>query len=585
VEPALAISRSGAVAAAWLARPPDSDADPRIDFVLGSLTADLQRHTIPAAALGRDAANVTVSVDDAGQAVLGWTVTDGRGTPSDEDDVVRARSLLLDAAGTPSPPVELSTPADGDIAELRSRSTPAGDVVFAWVAAHEQETTSGSITTTTTRTSVAGALGRPGSFRPFALPGESTEVVSVNDKTDAVLTQGERFAEVHVGVADDGRALLSFQRFRSDDQDEPDRPIDVTRIETLICAGSIAGGFAPAVVYAEAARPDDGDELALTLDVGANGQATIAGLAGLDGRDAYVATGDVTGALAAGPALGAADEVDTAARGQAHTVALSTGAAGITAALDRLAPQPIAPLDTITKSPAVAGIGDGSAVAIWQLDPLPLPMNVGDESIRFADLVAPPAPGLPAPAPPPPAPPPAPTPPPALPAAPPPPAAPPLTASSEPQPQPPAADTTAPEIYNFALSPELYLVGPAPSAFAAPRLLRAALRARSTTAPLSRGGALTFALSESAWMRFTISRMVTRHGGRSRCPQAHRRRGGPVRRVGVLERTFTEGPQSLAVSGRIRRGALSRGRYQLRARAVDPAGNLSKIVAARFTIC
>jgi hypothetical protein len=44
--PALAISRSGTVAAAWLARPTGSEADPRIDLVLGSLSGDLQRRTI-----------------------------------------------------------------------------------------------------------------------------------------------------------------------------------------------------------------------------------------------------------------------------------------------------------------------------------------------------------------------------------------------------------------------------------------------------------------------------------------------------------------------------------------------------------
>jgi hypothetical protein len=53
----------------------------------------------------------------------------------------------------------------------------------------------------------------------------------------------------------------------------------------------------------------------------------------------------------------------------------------------------------------------------------------------------------------------------------------------------------------------------------------------------------------------------------------------------MLQRTFAAGPQSLAVSGRIRRDALSRGRYVLRLRAVDPAGNLSPIVGVRFTVC
>ncbi|MEA2184894.1 MAG: hypothetical protein QOF69_4079, partial [Solirubrobacteraceae bacterium] len=41
----------------------------------------------------------------------------------------------------------------------------------------------------------------------------------------------------------------------------------------------------------------------------------------------------------------------------------------------------------------------------------------------------------------------------------------------------------------------------------------------------------------------------------------------------------------LAVSGRIRRDALSRVRYILRVRAADSAGNLSRIEGVRFTVC
>jgi hypothetical protein len=586
--PALAISRSGAVAAAWLARPPDSEADPRIDVVLGSLAGDLQRRTIPAALLGRDASNVTISVDDAGQALLGWTMMDGRGTRTDEDDVTRARILLVGPGDATGDVGELSTPADGDIAELRSRSNPAGNVVFGWIATQTTETASGATSTTTTSTRVGGAVGRPGSFTVFALPGDSAERVSVNEKTDAVLTQGERLAQVRVGVADDGRALVAFQRFRSDDQDEPDRPTDVTRIETLVAAGSIGHGFDPATVHSDAARPDDADELPLSFDVAPDGQAMIAGLAGPDGREAFVATGDVTGAFSPDSALGAADEVDAAARGAGHTVALGTGAAGLTASLDGMTPQPLAGLDAFPKRPDVTGLGDGSAIGVWQIDPLPLPMNVGDEAIRFSDLRQP----APAPAS-------DPSPPAAVNPPPPPPPPPPTTTATQPAPAPvplvpasqpdsPPADASAPEISALALSPDLFRVGASPSAFAAPGLARAASHAagpRARAAAMQRGGALTFALSESAWVRFTISRMVTKRRGRSRCPKAQRRRGGPVRRVGILKRTFSNGPQSLAVSGRIRRDALSRGRYVLRVRAVDPAGNLSRIEGVRFTVC
>jgi hypothetical protein len=418
----------------------------------------------------------------------------------------------------------------------------------------------------------------------FALQGESTELVSTNDKTDAVLTQGERLAQVRVGVADDGRALLAFQRFRSDDQDEPDRPTDVTRIETLVAAGSIGHGFAPAVVHSDAARPDDEDELPLSFDVAADGKAMIAGLAGADGREAFLASGDATGAFPAGAALGAADDLDAAARGAGRTVVLVTGAAGLGAMLDGLTPQSLAGPEAFPKRPAVTGLADGSAIAVWQIDPLPLPMNVGDESIRFSDLRDP----VPAPAPPPPPPVatnPAPPPPPTITTQPAPPAAGLAPAS---QPEPPAADTSAPAITALSLSPDVFRVGPSPSAFMAPPLVRAASQAagaRVRAAAMQRGGALTFALSESAWTRFTISRMVTKRGGRSRCPKAQRRRGGPVRRVGILKRTFSSGAQSLAVSGRIRRDALSRGRYILRVRAVDSAGNLSRIEGVRFTVC
>ncbi|MEA2234115.1 MAG: hypothetical protein QOD83_3931 [Solirubrobacteraceae bacterium] len=68
-------------------------------------------------------------------------------------------------------------------------------------------------------------------------------------------------------------------------------------------------------------------------------------------------------------------------------------------------------------------------------------------------------------------------------------------------------------------------------------------------------------------------------------PTAKRRRGGPVRRVGILKRTLSSGPESLAVSGRSRCDALSRGRYILRVRAVDSAGNLSHIEGVSFTVC
>jgi hypothetical protein len=243
------------------------------------------------------------------------------------------------------------------------------------------------------------------------------------------------------------------------------------------------------------------------------------------------------------------------------------------AALDALPPQPIAP-DTVAKSPLVTGLGAGDAVGVWQLDPLPLPMNVGDESIRFADLRTPPPVAIG----PPPAPPtePAPAPAPLTPSA-------PLT-----PPAAPAADSTAPEIDDLSLRPELFRVRPLPSAFGAPRLSRSALRADGAAVAarhVRRGGQLTFTLSESAWMRFTISRMVTKRGGRSRCPKTRRRRGGPVQRVGILERTFPAGRHSLAVSGRIRRNALSRGRYILRVRAVDAAANLSRIKSVRFTVC
>lgn len=167
-------------------------------------------------------------------------------------------------------------------------------------------------------------------------------------------------------------------------------------------------------------------------------------------------------------------------------------------------------------------------------------MNVEDEQLQYTDLIVPSAPA----------------------AAPPPPQSPaPPSAPAPAAAAPPPPDTTPPLISGVDMRPELFRVARSTSPFAAAGAVR-------------RGGRLAFRLCESAWMRLTISRLVVRRGGRSRCGRPARRHGGRVGRVGIFEHVIAAGAQTIPVSGRIRRSALSRGRYVLRMRAVDRAGNL-----------
>jgi hypothetical protein len=135
---------------------------------------------------------------------------------------------------------------------------------------------------------------------------------------------------------------------------------------------------------------------------------------------------------------------------------------------------------------------------------------------------------------------------------------------------PPAVpDTTSPVIRSFSAHPRRFRVGP---------------RATAVAAVLA-GTTLRFKLSESARVKLKVKRMV--RGGNARlCRRSgharrRRARGEPPRcttlkLAGALVRAgAAAGPNALRFSGRIGNRSLPPGRYRLKLKAIDGAGNVS----------
>jgi hypothetical protein len=118
----------------------------------------------------------------------------------------------------------------------------------------------------------------------------------------------------------------------------------------------------------------------------------------------------------------------------------------------------------------------------------------------------------------------------------------------------------------FALSPALSRVSIKPARFAAgtgttPATGIAAARVLGTT------------------VRFRISRR-----GRVRMEVFREAAGGRLVRKGSLRRVAAAGSRRVRFSGRFGRRALAPGRYRMRLRTIDAAGNLGKTVTRRFTV-
>jgi hypothetical protein len=114
-------------------------------------------------------------------------------------------------------------------------------------------------------------------------------------------------------------------------------------------------------------------------------------------------------------------------------------------------------------------------------------------------------------------------------------------------------------------------------------------RPLATAAALPRGSGVHFRLSEPAAVRLTILRGDARKGGRSRCEvRPHGVPTTPLKGHRVLLATgqFKAGDDSLRLTGRGTNGKrLPRGRYRVSIQATDAAGNRSKTVFIRFTLC
>jgi hypothetical protein len=121
---------------------------------------------------------------------------------------------------------------------------------------------------------------------------------------------------------------------------------------------------------------------------------------------------------------------------------------------------------------------------------------------------------------------------------------------------PPAADTQAPVINSFRATPSLFAV---------------ARKATPLAAGAPRGTRFRYTLSEPAKLTLKIQRKVA--GSRTR-----------YRTIGTLTRSGAKGANSTRFSGRLRKRALRPGRYRVRIRATDTAGNRSAARTARFRI-
>ncbi len=115
-------------------------------------------------------------------------------------------------------------------------------------------------------------------------------------------------------------------------------------------------------------------------------------------------------------------------------------------------------------------------------------------------------------------------------------------------------------------------------------------RGNSIAGQRSRGATVRYTLSETARVRFSVQRRTTGRRVGRRCVKTTRRnlsRRRCVRFVkvrGSFTHAGTPGANRFRFSGRVRRSALRRGRYRLVARAVDRAGNRSKLARAGFRV-
>jgi hypothetical protein len=136
-------------------------------------------------------------------------------------------------------------------------------------------------------------------------------------------------------------------------------------------------------------------------------------------------------------------------------------------------------------------------------------------------------------------------------------------------------DTAAAVLSRFRLSPSIF---------------RAAARGASIAARRPIGTRVSYRLSEAAAVRFTVERAAPgrRVAGRCRRPTARNRNRPRCLRYVALRGSFTHagklGGNRFKFRGRLRGRKLRPGRYRLRARATDPAGNVSRLSAAPFRI-
>jgi hypothetical protein len=141
-------------------------------------------------------------------------------------------------------------------------------------------------------------------------------------------------------------------------------------------------------------------------------------------------------------------------------------------------------------------------------------------------------------------------------------------------PPPPAADTTAPVISGLRL---------APTRFRAGARVQAARRGRTAI-----GSRLRFSLSEAGRVRIRVgARLPGRRVGKrcvARRPGAKGRACIRFVRKGTLSAPGKLGANTVAVTGRVARKLLVRGRYRGTITAVDAAGNRSAPRTFTFTI-
>jgi len=143
-------------------------------------------------------------------------------------------------------------------------------------------------------------------------------------------------------------------------------------------------------------------------------------------------------------------------------------------------------------------------------------------------------------------------------------------------PKPPVRDTTAPTIGALTIQPKRFAVASKATA----------VRARKRS---PQGAMVRYTLSEPGRVTFTVQRATKGRKKGRRCvkPTKRLKHARPCARylgAGTLIRSGQSGANQLGFSGRIGRRKLSPGSYRMVIRAVDAAGNRSKVKSVRFTI-